>query len=246
MTYNFTNGQSRAVDARRTGLVALATDLVTENDFGALRAGPDHWLHTTRIAFGNPFTEETLRATLPQLGKAAALILPGVELGSIMFSCTSATAVLGEQAVSDAFAEGRPGVPVVTPPASVLLGLKKLGLTRLAMLAPYEAPVAHLLADYLAGQGVEIAGLKILGLGDDQAISALTPDEILAAAKPLVQPGAALFIACTATDAARLVPWLEGELGCPVLTSNQAMIWRAMRLAGETGEMPQFGALGAI
>jgi maleate isomerase len=43
--------------------------------------------------------------------------------------------------------------------------------------------------------------------------------------------------------AAVCVERLEDRLGKPVITSNQAMIWRCMRLAGLNEPVPGFGKL---
>ncbi|MGY9107722.1 MAG: aspartate racemase/maleate isomerase family protein, partial [Alphaproteobacteria bacterium] len=40
------------------------------------------------------------------------------------------------------------------------------------------------------------------------------------------------FISCTSLRAAALVPQLEATLGHPVTTSNHALAWHMLRLAG--------------
>ncbi len=53
----------------------------------------------------------------------------------------------------------------------------------------------------------------------------------------------ALFISCTALPALAAVARIEAAIGKPVVTSNQACIWRLRHLAGLAGPVEGFGAL---
>jgi maleate isomerase len=53
----------------------------------------------------------------------------------------------------------------------------------------------------------------------------------------------AYFISCTAVRSADVIDALEEELGKPVLTSNQAMLWRALRESGIEDRVAGFGRL---
>ena len=53
----------------------------------------------------------------------------------------------------------------------------------------------------------------------------------------------ALLIPCTDFEAVDLIAPLERDLGTPVLTSNQATMWHALRLAGIQDGVPGFGRL---
>ena len=55
----------------------------------------------------------------------------------------------------------------------------------------------------------------------------------------------ALFISCTGLRTARLPAILEERLGRPILTSNGALAWHALRLAGVAETRPDQGALFA-
>ena len=53
----------------------------------------------------------------------------------------------------------------------------------------------------------------------------------------------AIFLSCTALPAVAVINRLEDRLGKPVITSNQAMIWMALRLAGCDYQAPMGGRL---
>jgi maleate cis-trans isomerase len=53
-----------------------------------------------------------------------------------------------------------------------------------------------------------------------------------------------VFISCTAIRSAGVIAALEAELGLPVLTSNQAMVWHALRgVLGLPDRVAGFGRL---
>jgi maleate isomerase len=53
----------------------------------------------------------------------------------------------------------------------------------------------------------------------------------------------AVFVSCTSVRLANQVAEIEADLDLPVTSSNHAMAWHAMRLAGATTRLPQLGRL---
>ncbi|MGF1610692.1 MAG: Asp/Glu racemase [Kiloniellales bacterium] len=241
-------GQAARLEPRparwRLGLIALATDHTTERDFAALCPSDDLAVYVNRVAFANPATPENLLALRPLLANAAELILPGETLEAIAFSCTSASALIGDAAVRDAIQSAKPGVPVVTPTSASIAAFATLQARRISLLAPYSKAVTEALAGYFEAGGLEILNASCFGLLDDREIARVLPDFIVAAAGEACHPRAeALFISCTALRAAPVAQAIEDRLGIPVVTSNQAMFWRAMRQAGCALSVSGFGRL---
>jgi maleate isomerase len=56
----------------------------------------------------------------------------------------------------------------------------------------------------------------------------------------------AVFVSCTSIRLAETARELEAELGKPVTSSNHAMAWHALRLAGIAEPMPQWGKLYTV
>lgn len=222
-----------AVAPPRVGLIALATDLTSENDANGLLPTEGIRLHTSRVAFENPTTPDSLRGMEPLLSEAAELILPGLPLAAIWYSCTAASAILGDAALADAIAAGRPGVPLVTPPEAAAAAFARLGVTRIAVLTPYLAETTSGLVDYFATKGLEIVSTLSLGLADDRDMARVSGASIRGAAEAADHAHAeAVFISCTALPALAQIPTIEATLGKPVVTSNQASLWRIGQLSG--------------
>ena len=53
----------------------------------------------------------------------------------------------------------------------------------------------------------------------------------------------AYFLSCTTIRSTPIIAALERDLGKPVVTSNQAMAWHALRTGGVKDRIPGFGTL---
>ncbi len=132
---------------KRVGLVILATDHTSEPDFRRMVASDRIGLYVARIAYANPTTPENLRRMQPRLSEGAGLILPEEALDLVCYSCTSASVVMGDDAVEEAIREAKPGVTVVTPPLAARRALDALGARRIAVLTPYTVETSRPMAD---------------------------------------------------------------------------------------------------
>jgi maleate isomerase len=228
----------------RIGLIALATDHTTERDFARMSPGPEVAVYVSRVMNYNPTTVENLRRMAPRLSDAAALILPDEALDVVAYSCTSASVAIGDEAVMAAIQEAKPGVPCVTPPSAAAAAFAHLGVRRISMLTPYLRSVSEPFVDYFAARGLESVSLTCLGIEDDRDMARLAPASIAAVAREVCDPAAeGFFISCTAVRAAEAVEEIEQALGKPVVTSNQAMFWQALRTAGCDSAVSGYGRL---
>ena len=229
---------------KRIGLIILATDHTTEVDFQRMVANERIGVYATRIPYANPVTPENLRAMQPSLTGGAALILPDEPLDVVMYSCTSASVVIGDAQVEAAITAAKPGAAVLTPTAAAVSGLGALGARRISVLTPYTLETSRPMADYFLALGFDIARFTCLGLTDDREMARISPAEIVAFAKEAMAPDAdALFISCTAVRAAAVAAEIEAAVGKPVVTSNLATAWASLRLCGDAAARPGLGRL---
>ena len=229
---------------KRVGLVILATDHTTEVDFQRMVAGERIGVYSTRIPYANPVTPENLRAMQPSLAAGAALILPDEPLDVVMYSCTSASVVIGDEQIEAAVRSAKPTAVVVTPTAAAVSGLRAFGARRISVLTPYTAETSKPMADYFLALGFDIARFTCLGLTDDREMARIAPAEIVAFARDATAPDCdALFISCTAVRAAGVAAEIEAAIGKPVVTSNLATAWACLRLCGDEAARPELGRL---
>lgn len=229
--------------AGRIGLIALATDLNSEAELRRM-APPGIELFTNRVANTNPVTVPNLRAMAPDIARAAAGILPGFRLDALIYGCTTGTAAIGEGEIDRLIRSARPDLPVTNPIRAVDAACRALGVRRISVLTPYTQEVNDVLAEDLVGRGFEVRDVIGFGLDSDEAMTGVPAEAILETALEVTDPRAdALFISCTALRVAHLLGPLEDRLGRPVVASNQALLWHALRLIGDARPIAGFGRL---
>lgn len=229
---------------KRIALVVLATDHTTERDFARLCDPDEVGIYVNRIDYQNPGTRENLLATGPRLTEAAAQILPGEEVDVIAYSCTAASVVLGNDAVGKFLNAGKPDTPFVTPSSAALDAFEALGARKISVLTPYSANITNEMVAFFSAHGPTIINANCLGVDDDREIARISEDTIVEAACAAMDPEAdALFLSCTGLRAAVCIDRIEAGIGKPVVSSNQAMIWRCLREIGSKKAVAGYGCL---
>jgi maleate isomerase len=190
--------------------------------------------HVGRVRCDNEISSASLEAMKSRLAGSLAQLLPGSALDVLAYACTSGTLLIGEQAVARALHSIRPGLPVTTPLSAAVVAFRALSARRIALLTPYVAEINERLRAHFERSGVAVTRMGGFFNARDPEVARIAPQSIGAAAWALADAADIdlLFIACTALRASALVPQLEAELGIAVTTSNHAMAWHALRLAG--------------
>jgi maleate isomerase len=229
--------------AGHIGLITLATDFNSEDDLRGILPG-DVRLFTTRIENANPVTVENLRAMADDLPRAAKTLLPGYGVDVVIFGCTSGTAVTGSDKIAALIKQGLPNAKVTNPLLASELALKSVGAQKIAILTPYLPAVTQSVADGFIDKGLEVTRVMGFGLDTDLDMTSLPPNALLEGALKVDTPDAdAVFISCTAIRSAEIIAEAERQLGKPVITSNQALVWDALDLLEYTKPVTGFGTL---
>lgn len=248
LAYATESSAAATAPAARFGVVLLQTDEIVEAEFPRL-LGTDHGpggirVHYSRVPSGREVTRETLSAMAAALPRAVELLPPAVPFDVVAYACTSGATVIGEDRVAAAVHSVRPTVAVSNPLTAAKAALKALGLRRLAFLTPYVAAVSAAMRDNLSENGFDIVAFGSFEVADDGVVASMTPQSILEAA---LEVGAGdcdgVFIACTNLRAAGIIEEAERRLGKPVVSSNQALAWHMLRLAGIDAPRPGCGRL---
>ncbi len=217
--------------ARRIGLIMLETDHTAELEFARHLPLDEVGIYTNRIEYANPTTPENLRAMLPHIGNTARMILPDADLDVIYYGCTSASVVIGNQAIVDAINKVKPGANVITPTISALEAFATLKLNRISILTPYLPETSRPVEPFFEKKGISVINHVCLGMEDDRDMARLDDDTIVSAAIAADHDNAdALFISCTAVPAVAVAGRIERAIGKPVITSNQAAVWHTLKL----------------
>lgn len=227
------------------GLLVLATDHTIEHEWRQMLRIDGVGFYEARLYNSATISPETLRQMEGELTKAAALIRPGERIDVLAYGCTSGTMVIGEDTVFARLREARPGVACTSPITGALAGLKALGARRIALLTPYVDRINQMMRRYIEERGVEVPVMGSFNHEDDNEVARISAPSLEAAILELggERDVDAVFISCTSMRIAALVEGLEARLGKPVTSSNHAMAWHALRLAGYRDSVPGFGRL---
>ena len=190
-------------------------------------------------------TVETLREMESHLTDGAALLVPDIHLDVIAFGCTSGSMAIGPEVVAEKIHVARPEIACTNPVSAALKGLRTLGYSRIALLTPYKDDINAVVEQYVSGQGFEILVKGAFKQAGDPQITKVPPQAIYDAGVELAREADvdALFISCTALRVSSIIARLEDAIGKPVVTSNQALAWDCLRLAGCDDHVPGFGQL---
>jgi maleate isomerase len=229
------------------GLIVLATDQTIEHEFRHLCSLPGVALYENRILNDAQITPETLRAMEGRLVEATGLILPGLPLDVLAFGCTSASMVIGEERVFERIRGVRPGVACTTPITAAFAAFRALGAKRIALLTPYRDDINRFMRDYIEARGFRVPVMGSFNEEDDLRAARIDAASIRDAAIELGRSDEvdAVFVSCTSLRLADAVGAIEAELGKPVTSSNHAMAWHCLRLAGVADSRSEFGTLFA-
>jgi maleate isomerase len=227
------------------GLIVLATDQTIEHEFRRLLALPGVAFYESRILNDAAITAETLRRMEARITEAAKLILPGLPLDVMAFGCTSGAMVIGEGQVFERIREARPGIACTTPIGAAFAAFRALGARRVALLTPYREDVNQFMRAYIEERGVAVPVMGSFNEEDDRKAARIDGLSIREAVLELGRsPGVdGVFVSCTSLRLVDAVSEIERELGKPVTSSNHAMAWHCLRLAGIEDRQAGFGRL---
>jgi maleate isomerase len=169
-------------------------------------------------------------------------------LDVVAYGCTSGAMVIGDDNVAARIHEARPGVAYTTPMAAAFAAFEALGCARVALLTPYIDEINQAMRAHLEAGGLEVPVMGSFNEGDDRKVGQISPDSLRRAALELGTSEAvdAVFVSCTALRLAEVVAEIEAALGKPVTSSNHAMAWHCLRLAGVDDPLPRHGRLFTV
>lgn len=227
------------------GVIVLASDHTIEHEFRQTMALPGVAFYEARIRNDPQITPETLADMESRIAPTADLILPGMKLDVVAYGCTSASMVLGEQTVFDRIHETRPGVACTTPITAAFAAFDTFGARNIAVLTPYRDDVNQRVRSYIEGAGYNVPVFGSFNEEDDNVAARIDVESIRSAATELgAMDGVdAVFVSCTSIRLGAVAKDIEAEIGKPVTSSNHAMAWHCLRLAGVDDPQPEFGKL---
>jgi maleate isomerase len=177
-------------------------------------------------------TEEELVRMQDDL-ESGVKMLATADVDIITYSCTSGSLIQGpgyettiEKKISDIT-----GIPSVATAASIKRAFDALGLESLAITTPYLPEVNEREAAFFEESGYDVVDIDNYRLSNPtKPLDAATPKRAYREARAIDDAAAdGVFISCTGYRTFEIIDKLERDLDKPVVTSNQATLWDALR-----------------
>ena len=152
---------------------------------------------------------------------------------SIVYGCTSASTVIGEERVTELVRKVIPGVAVTNPLTAVKAQLDDLGAKRIGLLTPYIPSVSLALQEKLQDHGVTVTAAASFHEENDHQVWRISAESI---SRAIVDLGSnddvdAVFASCTNLRLKTILDDVSETIGKPVISSNSALAWHVQQLA---------------
>lgn len=231
----------------RLGVIVLETDETLEHEFARIMPQFGVALYHSRIAMVPEIRPDTLARMEHDLAGSARLLPPSLRFDAIGFGCTSAATVIGSDQVADRVRSVCPGAHVTDPLAAIITAGQHLGAKRLGFVTPYVPEVSAGMRGRLEAAGFSIAGFGSFEEGNDRTVARIRESSILEAVTGVAAqaPCDAVVVSCTNLRCLNIIPEAEARTGVPVISSNLALAWHMLRLAGIAETAPALGRLFA-
>jgi maleate isomerase len=185
---------------------------------------------------GATLTRESLVAMMTTVGEQSRA-LAGIDIRVIMCACTSGSFLDGTESAwtLGANVTAATGIPGITTTVAVVDALRSLEARRIFMVTPYPEDITRREAEVFEAMGFEIVSWRTFGCAESEMIRRLTSadvERLVLSECSAAKAADAVFVSCTNLMTMDRIPSLERKLGMPVVSSNSATLWRALREAG--------------
>ena len=226
----------------RIGMLLPSSNRVAEPEIPAmLPAGVS--LHTARLKLAGSKRDELLAMTEKVEEGASLLVDADVDL--IAFHCTAVSTFdpTMEKGLKQRI-EATTGKPATTTAEALVAAFRALGARRIVLVSPYTADINQREVAFFAHHQISVVRETGLALDSGAGFAGVEPGEWYRLTMANRHPDAdAYFVSCTTIRSTPVISALERDLGKPVVTSNQALAWHALRTGHVHDHVPDFGAL---
>jgi maleate isomerase len=203
-------------------------------------------LHTTRLRLQSS-SDEHINEMVSDVERGAVM-LADADVDLIVFHCTAAS--MFAPGFDDDIIERiekATGKNATSTSKGCLEAFELFGAKNITLTTPYVQQTNDREVAYLESHDVNVLSETGAGItGDGGAMLAIEPEEWRRRVNAQDEPDSqAAFISCTAVRAVEAIEPIEADIDKPVITSNQAMLWHALRRLGIDDRPQGFGRLMA-
>lgn len=229
----------------RLGRLTPSAAVNGEHEWAAVL--PEGMIVVTSRMYIEEVTAPTVESMMEQLERAAKEVASAG--AHVVMQCGTPGVALRDRTYEQetiALLRRVSGKPSSTMATAVAEALTTVEARTVAVLTPYLDEVGRGVAQFLADRGFEVKALRNLGIRRNADIGTFPPQVAYRAACELVADVGsidAVFISCGNFRTFEIIQPLEEELGVPIVSSNQAALWKALRLGGYEDTLATLGSL---
>ncbi len=232
---------------KRVGMIVPSLNTIAEDDFRRY-CPADVAYHVHRIRLrkesGRVTMESLTRAYLEAVEEAG--YLKDMSPGAVVFNCTGASVAYGADG-DEKLAQRMTrelGLPATNTMVAIKQALTALGIRRLVHVCPFADEFSEVERRSLEASGFTVSKSVGLNFTDAKEAALMHPQQLAEIARAQADPAAdGILLSCANVRAFEAVEALEAQLGMPVVTSNQAVLWATLRLVGHPAVLPDAGRL---
>ncbi len=230
----------------KIGLIVPANNTVIEPELWSLSL-PDVAFYATRIMAKGNLTGAAVLQMEETVDRAVdELVATGVDV--IVYADMVTTFIMDRNwnEIRTAEIADRAAIPCVSAWTALRDALERLNITRFAVGTPYPADIHDLVSDYFTDKGYVITANATLDVLSMREVAKVKPRSIVRVARS-ISPAPAEAVVFLATDLHTfdILDQMENELALPVLSSNQTILWAALKTIEYSGEANGPGRLFA-
>lgn len=231
----------------RIGLIVPPTNTANETEWHSM-APANVSIHSARMPLhADTQSKAGISALHADIEKFASDLVQA-EVDVVAYGCTAGSMVSPVDSLAHLITQ-KTGCKALTTAQSIVMALRALRAKSIAVATPYFEAMNHHERQFLQENGFDVVSMKGLGFGstgvaDFRNICRITPDEVANLARRVDTENAdAVLLTCTDLSSLAVIKLLEKELGKPVISSNSATFWYALRLCGIEDSVDSGGAL---
>jgi maleate isomerase len=243
-------------DSYRVGLIVPSSNTTMEVEVPEIlrrraEVAPETFtFHSSRVRMLN-VTQEELAAMVADSDRCA-IELSDADVDVIAYACLVAIMTQGpgfhetaERRLAEVAAEHGAAIPVISSAGALVRGIRALGVSRIAVVAPYMKPLTKLVVEYLEEAGIEVVDAVSLEIPRNADVARHDPMRLpeIAGRLRVHDAQAVVLSACVQMPSLPAVPLAEEQLGLPVLSSSVATAYEVLDRLGLEPIAPGAGAL---
>lgn len=235
----------------RIGLVVPSSNVTMETEIPQIFESSSSLRHSTfhsSRATLHTVDKESLTQML-ELGDDCAASLADAQVDVIAYACLIAVMAQGPKAhewIEPKLSKASGGnIPVTSSAGALVRQTQRLGLKRIALLAPYVPTLTEMAINYLESYGINVIEHKSLGVDDNLAVGRLDPTDPLRHVRSFdfSNVDGLIISACVQMPSLESVDVAENELGIPVLSAATAT---TREIVDSLGVQPDFQIGGSL